>query len=462
MKRKSSIVKFYIIGAVLIIGIILSFFSFDIGLTSYNSFASSIKLGLDLKGGVYAVYNADDSDTDDIDSRMEGTRASLIELLTGKGYTEATVEREGTYGLRVEIPDIENPAGLLKVLGEPADLRFELNGEVILTGDSVVSAASGYQDGYVVSLNFNSEGAKAFATATTEHIGESIDIIINVGGEEKTISTAKIETAITNGRALITGMANLEAAENLANQIMSGTFSVSLSLVESSTISATLGEKALTYGLIAGGVGLVLVIVFMICFYGLFGVLGAIALLLYTVMMLFFLAVFPWVQLTLPGIAGVLLSIGMAIDGNVIIYERIKDEYRNGKSILSAAHYGFRKSCSAIVDGNVTTLIASIVLIIFGTGSVKGFGITLIIGIVLSLFSSLVITRELINCAVTLNNHDNRLYKLKRGKGFENVEADANDAEVQQSIDAEQREKREKKRMKKAEKKGQADKGGLL
>ncbi len=449
MKKKSSIIIMSVLGFVLIVGLILSFCSFKIGLTDYKSFFSSIKLGLDLKGGVYAVYTADETDTDDIDSRMEGTRASIVTLLTEKGYTEATVTREGNYRLRVEVPDVDDPSSILDILGEPAELRFELvksdgENEIVLTGDNVVDAEAGYYEGSpIVSLKFNSAGAKAFADATSNNIGSKIDIILTIGGEDQTVNSATIESAITDGNAMITGIGDYETAEKLANQIMSGTFSVTLSLIDSSTISATLGEKALSYGLIAGGIGLLLVIAYMIVFYGMLGVVGGFALMLYMVMMLFILAVFPWVQLTLPGIAGILLSIGMAIDGNVIIYERIKDEYRNGKSILSSVHYGYKKAFWAIFDGNVTTIIAAIVLCILGTGSVKGFGMTLLIGIILSIISSLLITKLLLNCFVALNNSNNKIYKLKRGAEFEALSANENSAAVQLQIEEERKEKEE-------------------
>lgn len=227
---------------------------------------------------------------------------------------------------------------------------------------------------------------------------------------------------------------------------MSGTFGVTLKLQKCDPISPTLGEGALKYGLIAGIIGLALVMIFMICRYRLFGVVASIALALYTVMMLFFLDVIPLVQLTLPGIAGILLSIGMAIDGNVIIYERIKDEYAAGKSILSAVHYGYRKSVSAILDGNITTIIAAVILYICGSGSVQGFSVTLLIGIVLAVFSSLVVTKGLMDCFVTFNHSNEKLYNLKRSEKYASVAADENDAAVQMDIDSEQKSINAKKR----------------
>ena len=332
MKKKSAIIKLSIIGVVLIIGLILSFCPFEIGLKDFKSFSGNIKLGLDLKGGIYAEYVAVDENTEDIDSRMDGTVDSIQSLLVGKGYTEALVMRQGSLGIRVEVPDVDDPADILNILGEPAKLSMRLvndesNEEEILTGDDIVSASAGYyNNNWVVSLRFNSQGAEKFGKVTSEHKGSTINTYVIRGDDEELISNARINDAITNGQAIIEGQFDQESAEKLANQIMSGTFGVTLSQQKVEPISATLGEGALQYGLIAGIIGLVLVMLFMCLNYRLFGAIASGTLLLYSVLMLFFLSVIPLVQLTLPGIAGILLSIGMAIDGNVIIYERIKDE----------------------------------------------------------------------------------------------------------------------------------------
>ncbi|MCH5164550.1 MAG: protein translocase subunit SecD [Clostridiales bacterium] len=466
MKKKSSIIKLCVIGVVLIIGLVLSFCPFQIGLKDFNSFSGNIKLGLDLKGGIYAEYVAIDDDTEDIDARMDGTVTSIQTLLVSKGYSEALVMRQGSAGIRVEVPDVDDPADILEILGEPAKLEFRLDdGTVILTGDDVVSASAGYyQSDWVVSLKLNSQGSVKFADATSNHVGETINTYVIYGeNNEQLVSAATVNEAITGGQAIISGSFTQETAENLANQIMSGTFGVTLQLQKCDPISPTLGEGALKYGLIAGAIGLVLVMLFMCLNYRAFGFVASMALLLYTVMMLFLLSVIPLVQLTLPGIAGILLSIGMAIDGNVIIYERIKDEYANGKSILSATHYGYRKCVGAILDGNITTIIAAIILYIFGTGSVQGFALTLFVGIALAMFSSLVVTRGLINYVVAINNTNPKLYNLKRGKNYIDLSADQNDASVQHQIDEEQRAKDEKKKQR-AEKKNERKlaKGGKV
>lgn len=465
-KRTSSIIKLSIIGALLIFGIVISFCSFNFGLTRYNSFASSIKLGLDLKGGIYAVYEATDTSAEDFETSMNGTRTRLENLIISKGYTEATVVREGSTRIRVEVPDVENPSEIFRIIGSPANVEFVLNHtatdssrQVVITSrDHVKNASAGYYEGQpVVRLELNSEGRQKFGDATTNNIGKAMAIVMQVEGEdEQVISTPNIESAITTGSAIINGMGSYEEAQNLADQIMSGTFDVQLALKESATISATLGDKALMLGLIAGAVGLLLVMAFLCWIYRAFGGVASFCLLIYMVLMLFFLAVLPWVQLTLPGIAGIILSIGMAVDANVVIYERIKYEYRNGKSIMASTHAGFKRATVAIVDSNVTTIIAAVLLLIFGTGSIRGFAVTLLIGIILSLFTSLILTRLVVKWVININSTNPKLYNLKRGRDYADVKADETDVGVQRQIDlereAKEKEKQEKEERKKAKK----------
>ena len=433
MKKKSSIIKLTLIGVALAIGIVLSVFSFKLpfGFYNYKSFASSIKLGLDLKGGIYAVYDTNSEGVDNFQAKLEGTQDRLQSLLVDKGYSEAVVTIEDNTRLRVEVPDVDDPKAIFTLIGKPAELKFYLGsdntGELIMTGKEVVSA-EGYYDSSqgkpVVSLVLNDEGRKKFGDATKNNVGGTITIYSETEGENPTIvSQATINEAITTGRAQITMSGNdATAAKELATQIMSGTFDVELSLLSSDVISPTLGDQALKLGVIAGAVGLALVIAFLIWRYRLFGVVAAIALAIYTVLMLFFLAVFPWVQLTLPGIAGIILSLGMAVDGNVIIYERIRDEYAAGKSILAALNAGFKKAMVAIFDSNITTVIAAIVLIIFGTGNISGFGVTLLIGILLSMFTSLLVTRGLCKYFTAINSTNAKAYGLKRGKNYVETE----------------------------------------
>ncbi len=433
MKKKSSIIKLTLIGVALAIGIVLSVFSFKLpfGFYNYKSFASSIKLGLDLKGGIYAVYDTNSDGVDNFQSKLEGTQSRLQDLLVDKGYSEAVVTIEDNTRLRVEVPDVDDPKAIFTLIGKPAQLLFYLgddnSSEPFMSGKNVVSA-EGYYDSQqakpVVSLVLDDEGRKAFGKVTTDNVGKNITIYSVTEGEDPSIvSQAKINEGITTGRAQITmSGSDATAAKELATQIMSGTFDVELTLLSSDVISPTLGEQALKLGIIAGAIGLLLVVAFLIWRYRLFGVVAAIALAIYTVLMLFFLAVFPWVQLTLPGIAGIILSLGMAVDGNVIIYERIRDEYAAGKSILASLNAGFKKAMVAIFDSNITTVIAAIVLIIFGTGTISGFGVTLLIGILLSMFTSLLVTRGLCKYFTAINSTNAKAYGLKRGKDYVETE----------------------------------------
>lgn len=445
MKRKSSIIKLSLIGVAIVLGFIFAFVPFSIGFKDYSGYAKNIKLGLDLKGGVYAVYEAQDNNSGkDFGSAMESTITSLEQILAAKGYTESTVQKEGVNKIRVSVPNVQNPEDILRILGNPAEIKFKLDstGEEVLTGRHITSAVSTTNGAdYVVALSLTSEGAARFAKATGENIGSSMSIYRIVGGEEQLISSPRIESAIAGGQAIITGMGSREAADQLAQEITAGMFSLTLSQKEVSTVAASLGENALKLGLIAGIIGIALIIAFIIYLYRLFGVASSMALLAYTVLMLFILAVFPWVQLTLPGIAGILLSIGMAIDGNIIISERIKDEYRGGKSILSSFHYGFRRSRSAIVDGNVTTIIASVVLLFLGTGAVKGFAVTLLIGLALNMVSALLITPLLMRYFVRINDYNPNLFNLHRGEGFEDLSANQNDALAELELQQEQQKK---------------------
>ncbi len=462
VKKKSTIAKLVIIGVLLVVGLIFAFCPMQFGFTNYYPFCSkeSISLGLDLQGGVYAVYRATQTDTENFESKMEGTRSSLESLLVSKGYTEATVVREGEDRIRVEVPDVEDTSAILDIIGEPAEISFVLDStkETVLTGEDVVGAQAFYSandGGYVVSLELTTRGQEKFFEATSNHINETMSIIVTIGGESTTISSPTINSAIS-GNAIISGNFTSESAERLANQIMSGTFDVALELKESETISPTLGNDALKYGLIAGIVGFVLVIAFICVVYRMLGVAASLALLIYVVLYLFFLAVLPWVQLTLPGIAGILLSIGMAVDANIIIFERIKDEYRNGKSIMTAYHAGFKKALFAILDSNVTTVIACVLLLLLGTGSIKGFALTLLVGVLLSLFTSLVVSRMLVKCFINLNSYNEKLYHLKRGKQYANLSADATDASIMEVMQREEekkkQEKEEKQRIKELEK----------
>lgn len=441
MKKTSSIIKLIVVGVALAICMILATYSFRIPGTdyNYNSFASVIDLGLDLKGGVYALFEASSEDTTDFADKLEATKSRLTEMLTSRGYTEAVVVTEGENRIRVSIPSKDDAEGLFTIIGKPAGIEFVIDStdDVVLTGDDVVSATGAYGNtgttsgtGAYVSLELTDAGLAKFAEATGSNIGNTMSIYLVYDGVRETnpITTATINSQITGNPIITMGGSATEAdAKNLATQINSGTFQLTLSVVDTGNESATLGEQALKMSIIGGLIGLLLIFIFLIARYRLIGLSSVLTLLIYGVLDVFILATFPFVQLSLPGIAGVLLGIGMAVDGNIIMAERIREEYKSGKSVQASFHAGIKKSRAAIIDGNVTTIIAAFILIFVGTGTVYGFGITLAISIVLSVLCSMFvfgfIAKQFVNLFGYGDAHPGAL-GLKRAP-----EAAANEAE---------------------------------
>ncbi len=438
MKKRRARIKLTLICVVVMLGIALTAVGFDIpgvygGKTySYNGFAESIKLGIDLKGGISAVYDAtpDADSSGSFENDLDATIARIQEILTDEGYTEATVLKQGTDQIRVEVPDVDDPEAIFELIGEPKELLIRDEEDFdqthytsididrgILTGDDIKSVRATVQNGVNgVLVEFTSEASDIFFQLTTALAESSGQIHMYLGKDSsEPFSSATVDEGIAGGTTFISGtMDNAEEAEAFAMQILSGTFNVNLDLSESAVISATLGEEALDLSIIAGLIGIVAVFIFMFIMYGTFGLIADLALTIYLIILMFFLQAVPFVQLTLPGIAGIILGLGMAVDANVIIFERIKDEYRLGKKIPVAIKSGFNKATSAILDANITTVISSVVLFILGTSAIKGFATTLLIGILVSLFTALVVTKSLIKIYLPLNTKNAKKYRLKR------------------------------------------------
>ncbi len=426
MNKKKSIVILSVIAVFIILMTVFAVVDFPIGNTlyDYTGYAKTIKLGLDMSGGVSAVLNVNEPQSDDLQNRIEGTVIALQNLLVSKGYTESVVttgESGGTTYIRVEVPDVDDPERVLDLIGRPATLEFkgqnDVNAENLIVGSKHLEQAYVTTDengNYAVGLQFNEDGAKVFKDVTTEYNGKDTFIFIN--GEY--YSTVGVNAVIADGKAIITrgsGGYSYEEAYDFATQLQSGTLGVKLVRGEIRNISPTLGADAIQTALIAAAIGIGLIFLFMFVVYRGLGLAANIALLIFITLLLWFSSVLPWVQLTLPGIAGLLLSVGMAVDANVIIFERIKDEYRNTlKPIPSVIQSGFKRSFGAIFDGNITTLIGAIVLWVIGSASIVGFAVTLFIGILLSMFTSLVITRLLLKCFLPLNSTSEKFYGLKR------------------------------------------------
>lgn len=432
MKKSSSITKLVATGVLIVVGALLSLVSFRFpfninvplwgGVDSYNSFVSQIRLGIDLVGGIYAIYEADEDDaTADLDARMDGTRAMLQNMIVGMGFTEATVVREGADRIRVEVPDVDNPQEIFRIIGQPARLEFRINGVAQgLTGDHVTRARPvETHDGPSVQLELNSEGARIFYEITRDNRGQQMQIVTIIDDRETVVSSPTINDPIPGGTALITGMQTFELARNLSDQIMSGTFAVTLRLLSTDVVAPTLGANALVLSIVAGVIGVLLTMIFLCFFYRLMGGAASISLIIYVIVMLFLFAVVPWVQLTLPGIAGKILSIGIAVDANIIIFERIKDEYRRGKSMNAAYHTGFRRALRAIMDSHVTSLIAGLVLFIVGTGPVQSFALVFMLGIAVDLFVNFFFTRMLVKNFFNIAGDRPGLFRLRRGKDVE-------------------------------------------
>lgn len=368
----------------------------------------AISLGLDLRGGVYTVYQAENNGDPDFDTKMESTVSILTSRLTRQGFTEATVTRQGSDRIRVEIPNVSDPNQILTIIGTPAQLYFvDESGNNLMEGGMVKNAqAAQDQDGKpCIAFELTDEGAKIFAEATAANLGKTISITLD--GE--TISRATVNTVIAGGKGEITGNFTADEAKNLATLILSGALPLNLTQLEVSAISATLGVEALDRAIQAGIIGVALVMLFMLFRYRLCGLVADIALTIYIMIVVLLLAL-TGAQLTLPGVAGIILSIGMAVDANVVIFERIREEVKNGRPIGSAVRKGFSNALSAIIDSNVTTIIAAVVLYAFGTGSVRGFALTLGIGVATSLVTAVFVTHKLLDIFADLGIKNQKLY----------------------------------------------------
>ena len=368
----------------------------------------AISLGLDLRGGVYTVYQAEDNGDPDFDTKMESTVSILTSRLTRQGFTEATVTRQGSDRIRVEIPNVSDPNQILTIIGTPAQLYFvDEDGNNLMEGSMVKNAqAAQDQDGKpCIAFELTDEGAKIFAEATAANLGKTISITLD--GE--TISRATVNTVIAGGKGEITGNFTADEAKNLATLILSGALPLNLTQLEVSAISATLGVEALDRAIQAGVIGVILVMLFMLFRYRLCGLVADIALTIYIMVVVLLLAL-TGAQLTLPGVAGIILGIGMAVDANVVIFERIREEVKVGRPIGSAVRKGFSNALSAIIDSNVTTIIAAVVLYAFGTGSVRGFSLTLGIGVATSLFTAVFVTHKLLDIFADMGIKNQKLY----------------------------------------------------
>ncbi|MGI6550247.1 MAG: protein translocase subunit SecD [Syntrophomonadales bacterium] len=361
---------------------------------SYNPIKERINLGLDLRGGLHVVMEAQEKPgqkiTQDTIQKSIGILRQRVDQL---GVTEPIIQGEGNSRVIVELPGVEDPEAAADFIGQTAELEFkDENGNVILSGANLKEAKAELdpQTGEAqVSLEFDKEGAEKFRVFSAQNIGKPMGIYL----DDQMFSNPTIREEIPNGMARISGgFETLKDAEDTAVLLRSGALPVSLSIEEKRTVGPTLGSDSLAKSLRAGIIGIIMILIFMVGYYRVPGLVAAVSLVLYTCIVLWAMVLLK-ATLTLPGIAGFILSIGMAVDANIIIYERLKDELRHGKTLKAAIEAGFGRAFWTIFDANITTLIAAGVLMFFGTGPIKGFAVTLSIGIISSMFTAITFTR---------------------------------------------------------------------
>ena len=382
-----------------------------------------ITQGLDLKGGTVIVYRAQ-TDTP-ADDDMNTVVSMLRTRLDNQGYTEATLTRQGVDKVRVELPDVQDAQTAVETLGSTAELLFvDPDGNTVMSGKEVKNAVAEYgqteqgmkKSSYYITLELTDEGREKFSAATARLVGKPIYITM----DGAVISAPTVQSKIDSNTCVITGEFEPEDAKALAANIKSGQLPFSLEQVEVRTVSATLGEEALGNAVKAGIIGLILVLLFMLLAYRIQGLMADFALLGYLAIVFIILANCH-INLTLPGIAGIILSVGMAVDANVVIFERVKEELKLGKTVRSAVDAGFNRALSAVVDSNITTIISAVILWVFGTGTIKGFGITLFIGIVVSMISAIFVTKFLLKQTIGMNIKNVWLFGVNKKKNVEEL-----------------------------------------
>ena len=357
-----------------------------------------INRGLDISGGIYILLEAVDVTEEDLEGDAIERAIAIIQLrIDDLGVVEPVVQKQGDRRIRVELPGYEDERLARELIGRTAQLSFVgPDEEEILTGEHLSDAGVTYDRDMrpVVSLEFDSVGAELFKDATAQFLNQPIYIYL----DEEILSAPTVQTVISDGSAIITGSGNLEEASYLATMLRSGALPVSLEEQEFRMVGPTLGERTEEIGIIAAGIGLLAVLIFLIIYYRVMGIMASVSLILYLGMVMGILTALN-ATLTLPGIAGIILSIGMAVDANIIIFERIREEFKVGRTILGSLEAGFERAFSTILDANVTTVIAAIILFAMATGPVRGFAVTLFVGIICSMIASLVVTRILLRLA---------------------------------------------------------------
>lgn len=424
MKRKNNKLVFFLIILVIAVTAFVTFNGLQLGNYTIESVSDSVKLGLDIKGGVVVVYEAQTDETGtDLLRTMNQTKNVMSKRIDEFGLTEPNITIQGEDRIRIELPGVKDTQEALEIIGQTAQLEFlrstdqnfvlpdmtkdDFDYVEVLTGNDIKNS-NVTQDEYgkpAVGLELNDSGTEAFYEATK--IGGQIAIVL----DGRVISAPQASSAIPDGKAIISGSFTIDEASNLSSLIRGGALPVEMIEVQTDIIGPTLGLDAMNKSVSAAKVGLILIVLFLIGYYKLPGFIASISLVLYASLILIIMTTFG-ATLTLPGIAGLILSIGMAVDANVIIFERLKEELKNGKTVRSSLNFAFKRAMRTIMDANITTLIAGIVLFNFGQGPIKGFAVTLMIGIIVSMFTAIVITKAMLINGLAIDAfHKKNLYR---------------------------------------------------
>ncbi|MBQ3854751.1 MAG: protein translocase subunit SecD [Anaerovibrio sp.] len=402
--RRDSLLKVLAAVAV-IVGVFFAFVS---------PLAQSIRQGLDLQGGTHVVLEAEDTPEAQVnEDAMERVVRIMEKRVNELGLAEPIVQRQGERRIIVELPGIKDPDKAIQVIGKTAMLEFKNDkGETVLTGTDLKDAheQTDEKGQHVVALEFSDEGGQKFGDLTAKNVGRNIAILLD--GE--VLTNPRVNEPIMGGKAVITGNKTLEEAHNLAILLRSGSLPVKVNIIETRTVGPSLGQDSKDKSVVAFAIGLGAVVLFMMLFYRLPGFIADISLMAYVIMLLFSLKMLD-ATLTLPGVAGIILSIGMAVDANVLIFEHFKEEFLTGKTMRLSMEAGFERAFTTIFDSNITTIIASAVLFCFGTGSIKGFAITLGLGVVLSMFTAITLTQFMIKNLIAANLFKNpKIYGINK------------------------------------------------
>ncbi len=383
-----------IVGLILIVAVLTVTMIF-----TTNQVLQNITLGLDLRGGFEVLYQASATDGQEISKQsLKDTATALEKRINFLGVSEPEITIEGIDRIRVKLAGVPDQDSARDLLGKPAKLTFRnMNNEILLDGNDLVPGGASVDVDQLgrPTVTLKLQDANKFKQITTEYVGESIAILL----DEEVIQSPRVNEPISGGNAVISGQESVEKAQGLADLLNAGALPLDLKEIQSQSVGESLGMNALELSVKAGLIGSALVLLFMMLYYRIPGLIASFSLVVYIYLVL----VIFWqlhVTLTLPGIAALVLGIGMAVDANIITYERIKEEIKSGKSYLSAVRAGSRRSLSTILDANITTILAAIVLFIFGTGSIQGFAITLIVSIIVSMFTAVFGARLLLNLFV--------------------------------------------------------------